>query len=91
MIIEGHGKSIDWYNLGVLVYEMFTGDPPFFAETQEQIFENIKNAKLEMPKSMSAEAQDFVRKLMIRDPLERQKYIDQKGIKNHAWFKEIGK
>jgi serine/threonine protein kinase len=70
---------------------MFTGDPPFFDETQEKIFENIKKGYLELPKSMSPESQDFVKKLMIKDPLERQKFINKEGIRNHSWFKDIGR
>ena len=77
--------------MGVLIFEMFTGDPPFFDETQEKIFDNIRKGNLEMPDFISPEAQDFIRKLMVKDPLERQKYIDKKGLKNHEWFKNIGR
>lgn len=89
-VTTGHGKSIDWYNLGVLIFEMFSGDPPFFDDTQEKIFENIKRGELEMPESMSEDAKDFVRKLMTRDPLERQKFIDNGEMKKHSWLRDIG-
>jgi serine/threonine protein kinase len=70
---------------------MFTGDPPFFDDTQEKIFENIKRGKLNMPDTMSKEAKDFVKKLMIRDPLERQKFIDNGGLKTHPWVEGVGR
>lgn len=38
---KGHGKSIDWYLLGVLLYEMLVGIPPFYDDSKEQLFHNI--------------------------------------------------
>jgi serine/threonine protein kinase len=38
---RGHGREVDWWALGVIIYEFITGIPPFNAETQEEIFENI--------------------------------------------------
>jgi serine/threonine protein kinase len=70
---------------------MFTGDPPFFDNTQEKIFNNIRKGQLDFPDSISSEARDFIKKLMIKDPLERQKFIDSGDIKNHEWFKEISR
>jgi len=37
----GHGKSIDWYLLGVLLYEMLVGIPPYYSNNKEQLYENI--------------------------------------------------
>lgn len=38
---SGHGKSVDWYLLGVLLYEMLCGQPPYFCNNKEQLFYNI--------------------------------------------------
>ena len=38
---SGHGKSIDWYLLGVLLYEMLVGIPPYYSNNKEQLYENI--------------------------------------------------
>ena len=38
---SGHGKSVDWYLLGVLLYEMLVGIPPYFTTNKEKLFQNI--------------------------------------------------
>lgn len=37
----GHGKSVDWYLLGVLLYEMTVGQPPYYSESKQELFKNI--------------------------------------------------
>lgn len=43
---SGHGKSVDWYLLGVLLYEMLNGIPPYFDQDRDKMFEKIKTHKL---------------------------------------------
>ena len=45
---NGHGKAVDWYLLGVLLYEMVTGLPPYYADDKDQLFKNILKDKLNM-------------------------------------------
>lgn len=60
----GHGKSVDWYLLGVLFYEMMVGVPPYFTNNKyivyiihrDQLFKNIENAELQYPKYISEDA-----------------------------------
>ncbi len=56
----GHGKSVDWYLLGVLLYEMLVGQPPYFTNNKEQLFYNIKRGPLLIPASLSQEAKHLL-------------------------------
>jgi len=53
---QGHGKSVDWYLLGVLLYEMLVGIPPYYSNNKEQLYQNIQNGALQLPKFLSNEA-----------------------------------
>jgi len=46
---KGHGKSVDWYLLGVLLYEMLVGKIPYYSTNKEMLLENIKNGHLYLP------------------------------------------
>ncbi|CAG9319039.1 unnamed protein product [Blepharisma stoltei] len=86
----GHGKSVDWYLLGVLLYEMLCGIPPFFSHSRDQLFNNIRNAKLSFPVKISFEAKDLISKLLKRDPTQRLgSSFDADEIKSHPFFEGI--
>lgn len=83
----GHGKAMDWYLLGVVMYELLVGIPPFYADTKEELFDNIQNAKLKIPNFLSPPARDLLSRLLQRAPHKRLGY--NKGaeeIKLHPWF-----
>ena len=48
LIGQGYNKAVDWWALGVLVYEMAAGYPPFFADQPIQIYEKIVSGKVSM-------------------------------------------
>jgi serine/threonine protein kinase len=46
---EGHGKSVDWYLLGVVMFELLVGLPPYYSNDRNELFFNIENASLKIP------------------------------------------
>lgn len=58
---NGHGKSIDWYLLGVVLYEMLVGVPPYFSSNKEELMNNIQRGKLKLPTSLSVEARELIK------------------------------
>jgi serine/threonine protein kinase len=50
---KGHGKSVDWYLLGVLLYEMLVGKTPYYSTNKDMLLENIQNGDLYLPRDMS--------------------------------------
>ena len=87
----GHGKSIDWYLFGLMIYEMLVGVPPYYSKDKNKLYENIKSGALNLPSWMSSTAKDIITKLLNRDPKKRlgsgKHGIDD--IKNHPWFKSV--
>ena len=86
----GHGKAIDWYLLGVVLYEMLFGVPPFYADTKEELFHNIEHEKLQLPSDCPKPLRDILHGLLEKDASKRLGTI--KGvqeIKSHPWFFDI--
>ena len=71
MLRQGHGRAVDWWSLGALLYEMITGLPPFYSRNRETMFEKIMKAELNFPPFMSENAKNLLSRLLIRDPKER--------------------
>jgi serine/threonine protein kinase len=87
---KGHDKSVDWYLLGVLLYEMLTGIPPYYSINREQLFYNIQRGKLHMPRYVSEPAKNLISKLLHRDPKKRLGYArDSDELKEHIFFQDI--
>uniref|UniRef100_A0A182NS22 Serine/threonine-protein kinase greatwall n=1 Tax=Anopheles dirus TaxID=7168 RepID=A0A182NS22_9DIPT len=74
LLQQGHGAAVDWWALGVCLYEFLTGVPPFNDETPQKVFENILSRLIEWPtdeESLSAEAVEAVEQLLEMDQSKR--------------------
>jgi protein kinase A len=88
---KGHGKPVDWWTLGVLIYEMIAGIDPFNDEDPMLIYQKILKGKVRFPSSFDVNAKSLVRHLLEADLSKR--YGNLKGgvsdIKKHRLFKSI--
>lgn len=50
---KGHGKAVDWWSVGILLYEMLCGVPPFRAKGRDKLQKQIMSAKLKLPRACS--------------------------------------
>ncbi|XP_020519544.1 probable serine/threonine protein kinase IREH1 isoform X1 [Amborella trichopoda] len=88
----GHGTTADWWSVGVILFELLVGIPPFNAEHPQTIFDNILNRKIpwpRIPEEMSNEAQDLIDKLLTEDPHQRLGANGAAEVKQHPFFKDI--
>jgi len=85
---QGHGCPVDWWSLGTLIYEMFTGLPPFYSQNINIMYQKILNGELRFPDFMSPDACDLLEGFLTRDPAKRLG-SDFNQVKNHPFFKGI--
>ncbi|XP_069704550.1 ribosomal protein S6 kinase beta-1 [Periplaneta americana] len=88
---SGHGKAVDWWSLGALMYDMLTGAPPFTAENRKKTIEKILKGRLNLPPYLTPDARDLIRKLLKRQVSQRlgSGPSDGEAIKIHPFFKLI--
>ena len=87
LIGSGHGKAVDWWSLGVLLYEMLCGIPPFYSENVTDMYELILKKPLEFPPEVSPAAQDILKKLLDRNPQTRMQDVEK--FKAHPFFADL--
>lgn len=57
---KGHGKSMDWYLLGVLLFDMLVGEAPYFSQTTQEWYHNISKGYLKVPKILSLSSRSLI-------------------------------
>lgn len=91
LLNKGHGKPVDWWCLGILIYEMLAGIDPFNDEDPMAIYQKILKGKVKFPRNFDKNAKSLVKHLLVADLTKR--YGNLKGgvndIKTHRWFAEI--
>jgi serine/threonine protein kinase len=89
----GHGQALDWYLLGVLLYEMIIGVTPYYSNDKDELFKNIISGKLKMPRSISSEVKSLIIQLLNRNPSKRLGSLPgadgAEQIMAHPFFKGV--
>ncbi|GEQ71493.1 hypothetical protein JCM33374_g5177 [Metschnikowia sp. JCM 33374] len=87
----GYTKMVDFWSLGVLIFEMCCGWSPFYADNTQQMYKNIAFGKVRFPKEvLSAEGRSFVKGLLNRNPKHRLGAInDARELKEHPFFQDV--
>uniref|UniRef100_A0ACD5ZXI2 Uncharacterized protein n=1 Tax=Avena sativa TaxID=4498 RepID=A0ACD5ZXI2_AVESA len=87
-----HGPNADWWSVGVILFEILVGIPPFNAGHPQIIFDNIMNREIpwpQVPDELSFEAYDLINKLLIENPVQRLGATGAGEVKAHPFFKDI--
>eukprot|EP00873_Tetraselmis_striata_P025622 jgi/Tetstr1/445886/TSEL_003524.t1 len=84
----GHNYAVDWWALGVLIFEMVNGYPPFYDDDKVVMYKNITDQRYYLPRRMSKECKDLVKKLLNRNPSTRlgMGKVGATAVKAHPWF-----
>eukprot|EP01097_Dermamoeba_algensis_P000010 TRINITY_DN1003_c0_g2_i1.p1 TRINITY_DN1003_c0_g2~~TRINITY_DN1003_c0_g2_i1.p1 ORF type:complete len:702 (+),score=214.46 TRINITY_DN1003_c0_g2_i1:95-2200(+) len=87
---KGHGRAVDWWALGILIYEMLAGFSPFFDDNQYVIYEKILSGRIHFPSFFDAVTKDLIKRFL--QP-ESARLGNLKGgaadVKSHKWFSSL--
>ncbi|XP_045715913.1 microtubule-associated serine/threonine-protein kinase 2 isoform X6 [Phyllostomus hastatus] len=86
---QGYGKPVDWWAMGVILYEFLVGCVPFFGDTPEELFGQVISDEIVWPggdDALPPDAQDLTSKLLHQNPLERLGTGSACEVKQHPFF-----
>ncbi|XP_076009295.1 microtubule-associated serine/threonine-protein kinase 3 isoform X2 [Genypterus blacodes] len=86
---QGYGKPVDWWAMGVILYEFLVGCVPFFGDTPEELFGQVVSDDIIWPEgddALPVEAQDLITHLLRQSPLDRLGTVGAMEVKQHPFF-----
>ncbi|KAK8942850.1 Serine/threonine-protein kinase AtPK2/AtPK19 [Platanthera zijinensis] len=88
---KGHDKAADWWSVGILLFEMLTGKPPFVGGNRSKIQQKVVKDKIKLPTYLYSEAHSLLKGLLQKEASKRLGSGPEGSneIKNHKWFKSI--
>lgn len=92
ILSRGCNRTVDWWALGVLLYEMIYGIPPFYDQDVQQMYKKtvLNELKFRNYAKLSAEGKDFLTRLLRKNPDDRLgSEAGSLEAMNHPWFKDF--
>ncbi|XP_029785442.1 cAMP-dependent protein kinase catalytic subunit PRKX isoform X1 [Suricata suricatta] len=88
---KGHGRAVDWWALGILIFEMHSGFPPFFDDNPFGIYQKILAGKIDFPRHLDFSVKDLIKKLLVVDRTRRLGNMKNgaEDVKRHRWFRTV--
>nr|XP_014269072.2 microtubule-associated serine/threonine-protein kinase 3 isoform X1 [Maylandia zebra] len=86
---QGYGKPVDWWAMGIILYEFLVGCVPFFGDTPEELFGQVVSDEIIWPEGEDAlpvDAQDLITRLLRQNPLDRLGTGGASEVKQHPFF-----
>ncbi|XP_048511497.1 microtubule-associated serine/threonine-protein kinase 3 isoform X2 [Athalia rosae] len=87
---QGYGKPVDWWSMGIILYEFLIGCVPFFGDTPEELFAHTVNDDIEWPDNddwpVQSEAKDIITVLLQQSPRDRLGTAGSHEVKEHPYF-----
>lgn len=84
-------RAVDWWGLGVLIFEMLVGESPFPGDDEEEVFDSIVNDEVRYPRFLSLESIAIMRRLLRKNPDRRlgASEKDAEDVKKQAFFRNV--
>ncbi|XP_029938727.1 microtubule-associated serine/threonine-protein kinase 3 isoform X1 [Salarias fasciatus] len=89
---QGYGKPVDWWAMGIILYEFLVGCVPFFGDTPEELFGQVVSDEIIWPEgddALPADAQDLITRLLRQSPLDRLGTGGASEVKQHPFFQGL--
>ncbi|EEB09134.1 AGC/PKA protein kinase Pka1 [Schizosaccharomyces japonicus yFS275] len=89
--LKPYNKAVDWWSLGILLFEMLAGYPPFYSNNPMKLYENILESTVKYPSHFSPLATDLISRLLQRDLSKRYGNLKNGSLDIilHPWFEDI--
>ena len=91
LLNKGHSKAVDWWTLGILIYELIAGIDPFTDSDPMNIYRKVLSGRIVYPKGFDKNAKSLVKHLVVADLSKRYGNLKNKAqdVKNHRFFDNI--